>query len=255
MELLEVGWTWRSLLRRKPELILIHAQSGHIRLHQDPELRSGEGFNLPELSLKDVMLEDLHLELFTGGDTLIFHLKGLDLTRAMVGEQIMLDSFLLDQASFAHVAESMARSTGPVSSGHSTPAYFLENIPHFEINYLELHQCGLLMERTEGFQRVDNLDLVLNGWKSSELLSVSLDRLDFLYQDTLEMELVLENGEVNNAFQTRLTDFGFNIPGASIQVAEARADLRDGYRLTCLCPIPTLIWGGSGSSIPGSIPL
>ena len=228
MDHLEVEWSWGSLLRLRPAVTRLHAQSGHIRLHPGPDTTAGGNIRLPELSVSDVLFEDISFNLISENDSLRFHTERLWLSSAGTGDLITADSLQLFHASLLYAAVEKGGKTADKTVSDSLTTFNLGGIPGFEINALTLEQCELVLQQQQETQRIDHLELALTGWKSSELLNVGIHRFSFVYQDTLEVDLVLENGEVNRDFRAELNDLGIHVPGASLNIHHVSADLKEG---------------------------
>ncbi len=232
LERLEVEWSLGSLLRGRPAVTRMFAGPGHVWLRPEPDTASGGDFSLPKLSLGNVRMEELSLDLYSEGDTILYRMAGLYLSSAATGELIQVDTLLLREASLrvmTHEKEDPG-TPGKEAEADNAEPFPLEGIPGFDITRLELEQCDLLLEQQENRQHIGELDLVLNGWKSSDLLNVVIGHFSFVYQDTLDVELVLENGEINREFKADLNDLELRIPGISLAIAHAAADLQEEIR-------------------------
>lgn len=229
---LEVAWSWGSLLRGRPSVTMMLAQNGTIIVHTRQDTTARNPFHLPRLSLKNIDVEDIHFSLCSGSDSIHYQMERLRLSSATTGDRILVDTLQLSRASLMIArAESDDGAVAEGASDSGTPLS-LEGIPGFEIGYLGLEQCRAEIRQDADRQRIDRLNLVFTGWKSSEMLNVKVNRFGFLYQDTLEVELVLENGEVNREFHADLSDLGIAIPGAALNIKQASADLQEGTRGT-----------------------
>jgi hypothetical protein len=225
---LEVGWKWGSLIRKRPIVTHLSADSGRVVLKPGPVEESEGSMELPRLTLHNVHLSAIHLDLYADGDTLLLQLGSLGIPYASVNRVITVDQILLQETSLAYLQAAEGAEKDTLDSAASSEGSFFTSIPEFEIGALDFHQCELLLEGVETTQHVGELELSLSGWKSSDLLNVQVERLGFIYQDTIEMELVLENGKVNETFHTDLSALSLHVPGISLNVEELEADLQEG---------------------------
>lgn len=193
VEELRVEWSWRSLLRGKPQL-------------------------------RDVRINGIFLESLSDQDSLRLRVSALLLNEARLGKPFVLDSLQLRMPE-ASYASGGSHEESPAGNSKS---FSLAAIPGFEINYLGIKDAGMELRQEGQRQWLDHLELVLSGWKSEHLLDVGIQRLAFVYQDTLPVELVLENGALNEQFNAGIQDLNFGIPGASLHIAELSADLSQG---------------------------
>ena len=225
---LEVGWKWGPLIRKRPVITHFSADSGLVVLKPGSEPKENGSLNFPELSLSNVHLTRINLDLYPGGDSLMVKLGDLFISHASTGEGIRVDQFTLQETSLAYL-QAQVDTSAERDEPHPAPENLpFAAIPAFEIGSIDLTHCDLLWEMGETPQRVSELELSLSGWKSSELLNLQLHKLGLTYQDTLDMEIVLENGSLNPDFHTELSDLGLQVPGISLNIAKVKADLQEG---------------------------
>lgn len=228
LETLEFTWSWGSLIKGKPSIKKLHLHQGRISLRSGQEKSQGEPSSLPRLSFSQVLLEDVAVELLSEEDSLRFHTEQLYLSSASAGDRILVDTLQLRRPSLSYTRGGKEIPDTSYSTSDSQTSFSLESVPGFEINFLHLKQGALQLKQEGSDQHLDSLELALSGWKSTDLLNVGVQRLGFVYQDTLRIDLVLESGELNREFKADLSDFGVELQGASLKIEHARADLKQG---------------------------
>ncbi len=220
---ISLTWSWSSLLKGQPGLrnLLVKGLRGHVR---GGESNGNKELNIPRFRVSDFRAENISFLYISESDSFDFVLNRLYLDSMESADLLSVDSLFL-----TGVEAKILSSNKPPSEDDST-VFSLKGIPSFELNSLVLQNSSFLSRSDSSRQSVKDLDLSLSSWKSEDLFSLKINRLDFIYQDSLEMNLVMEDGSLNREFETDLSDISIGLPGTLIAIAQINASFKDEVR-------------------------
>jgi len=182
------------------------------------------GIDLPDFLAYEVSLNNSRFEMVNGQDSLELDLKGLLVKSLSSSEVLFADSLFINQLNTVYVS-------GNQHVKHSdNEAFTLNILPSFELAFADLNNCRFLYSDSLSHHSISSLDFRFSGLKSNELMNFNIDRLAFSYQDTIDMSIVLANGEVNSEFSTRLKDFRLNVPGMKLNIPLLEIDVSNGLK-------------------------
>ena len=105
------------------------------------------------------------------------------------------------------------RETSSAGDSESDTVFSMEDLPSIALNHLNVVDGSLRFETPDRADKIDNLDLTIGRLRSTNVWSVSLDRLAFDYQDTLSLNLALDRAQVSKDLTTLLDGFRVDLPG------------------------------------------
>jgi len=206
---LAVRWHWYPLLKGQLDVSQLYGNGLNLNLQPTPSEDQAEGGFLPT-HVRNIRLQDVRIRLNGLEDSTEIGFTALRISEAVVQEEINMDSLLLDEAELKyHYFPKKSDAPAPAD----TSAFTLADLPAFSIGYLQVSRSSIAYQHAEQAHRLSKLELALNGWKSNDLLQFQLDQLAFAYQDTLDFDLHIQQGQVSEAVDTRLENIRLAFPG------------------------------------------
>ena len=189
---LEAEWKWMSLIKRKPELTHLLIGDAEISLvSTENETSKSEGFSLPSLSLNDISLRNVRLDMGTETDTIKAIIPELYLSSASYDEQLEVDSLVLSRTGL-FISTHSIDTARQEKAGQS---FMLESFPLARINHVAVSDGAVRFNSPSAEHKIENLNLAFSGWNRQDLAGFSIERLGLNYQDTLDLKLVPSKGD------------------------------------------------------------
>jgi hypothetical protein len=159
--------------------------------------------------LENVDLKELNFQLLGKTDSLTLVVPELQARQVFAKDSISIDSLLAEfdlQYAFATINEP-ADSKGSFSL-----------LPDFSIKHLHFENSALLLKQPRHDHHITDLNLKLNGWKTSELLDFRVQQLVLVYQDSLAVDLSVANGLVRSNLDSEIANTTLLLPGINLNI-------------------------------------
>ena len=212
LDSLAVQWDWYPLL--KGQLDISNLYGNHLYLDllaTDSEDQSG-GSILPT-QVRNINLQNVRVRLRGQEDSTEVSFVALRIPEASVKEEITIDSLLLDEARIGYHYYTEPKK---IPATADTISFSMADLPAFTVGHLKVSQSSIDYRNTEQSHQLTNMELALSGWKSDKLLNFHLDQLAFTYQDTLDLNLNVEEGQVSEPAETRLENIRLQFSGLAL---------------------------------------
>ena len=190
----------------------------------EAEAEKANSIDLPAFLAYDVSLNNSRLELINGRDSLELNLKGMNVTSLSSAGFLIADSLFLNNLDVCYISGNQNVKDS------DNEAFTFNAIPSFELAFADLNNCSFLYSDSSNHHKISSLDFRFSGLKSSELMNFKVDRLAFNYQDSIDMEIILGNGVLNEEFKTSLEDISINVPGLKLDLPHLDIDASDGLK-------------------------
>lgn len=156
---------------------------------------------------------------FNADDTLALTIPDLLIKNISLGSTWHVDS-LINKGSKLEFVHHPFR---PVNAGKATPSKTpsaLILLPEFSINTLNFRDCNFNFRSPSQHHSITNLNLNLTGIKQDSLINMSANELSLTYQDTLDVDLTLNQVLINNQLQAKISNLNFDFPWLKLHIPE-----------------------------------
>lgn len=215
-----LAWSWRKLVKgqlnvsaaRIKDLDLLYLEESEEELHETPSNTLNDEFSLPHFQVLNLQVENALVNYINLADTNTFHLQTLHVNELIAADKIWLDTLLLSSENRYIYRESK------IPKNDTSTLQGLDFIPPFEINHLSIFNSGFQLENADQNHTFSEINLQLSGVKNNDWFDLKLHDFRFNYQDTLAINLMLDNAKMQNNLNTNVAELNFALPGFQLNL-------------------------------------
>jgi len=218
--IVDFSWSWTSLLRGKPRINSVYLEGAILKMVSGNEAPAA--IKIPHFTVNHITLRNIDFEKIGQKDSLRFSVSNLRISSIQSTDKLSIDSVFMGSAHVIYLPGNQA------SEDSDSMDFAFQSIPPLEINYFNMENSGVQIRDPQHPHKISHLSCAFSGLKHNNLMNVSVHRLAFTYQDTLDMHIVLENGHANEQFHADLNGLAFRIPGIRLFFSHVHLEAKDG---------------------------
>ncbi|WP_337325596.1 translocation/assembly module TamB domain-containing protein [Chryseolinea sp. T2] len=222
------NWSWRALIKGDIRSNGLAVRDAVVRIK--PSTDTGDtATQVPIIDVRRATLENVRLIFETGNDSSVVLLKDVVATRLLYNGKISIDSLINRNSEFTGVY-SAAKSDH--NSQDSTASFSIQSIPEFTVQHFEFSDCDFDVNYGEHHYAVNNFYLLFSGLNNHDIMDMTLQRLAFRYQDTVDVDLELRNAKLDNQNRAQVNNIFLEIPGLRIDAPQLTLSGANGFGLS-----------------------
>ncbi|MGC3948698.1 MAG: translocation/assembly module TamB domain-containing protein [Chryseolinea sp.] len=222
-------WSWRGLFRGDIISNSIFVGDAAIRIRTGTDDTDTTG-TAPLIDIRRADINNVRLIWRTETDSSIVWLRNVLATGVKYDGTIVVDSLINRDSEFIGVyvapkPASVSQDTVKDTSG----TFSIQSIPVFSVRYFEFDNCDFAIRYGEHNYAVNKFDLQFSGLNNHDMMDMTLHRLAFRYQDSVDVDLSLHNASVDKQNKARIKNVFLELPGLRFDAPELMLSNRDGF--------------------------
>ncbi|GEM_PF-2762875 len=207
-----INWSWMPLLEGKFKGKYLFISQAEIHQIAAPNSdKDTSSIELPFIDLDKIYLKNVYYQLIDQLDTLQLEIPDLRIAGLKSDGTIQIDTLINNGSQFSYASNKVEKKPKP--NGKTTDSFALSDIPKFSVHLLSFNDCEFLYKSEDQVYSVRDFHFNLSGLRNNDLLDVQLNELSFVYQDTLQLDLTLDEVSLEQQNGVSLTNLDFDLPG------------------------------------------
>lgn len=228
---LQVQWSWRGLLNGDLVSNGITVSDAIVRL--TPVAGGNDSTtSLPLIDIRRISVSNVRVMWGTDTDSATLLFKDLRARGVRYDGKVSVDSLINRDSEFIGVYATSKTDHVPKDSTTTPPPFTIQAIPEFSIHYFEFGDCDFDIQYGEQHYAVNQFDLQFSGLNNHDMMDMSLQRLAFRYQDSVDVDLALHGASVDSQNTAHLNNIFLELPGLRIDAPELTLSNREGFTLS-----------------------
>lgn len=257
----EAQWSWRALMNGRIESERLSLADAVINLEKS-DAGSDTTSSLPAIQIAHAALRNVLIKWGEGSDSselLLRHATAVGLT---YGAELIIDS-LVNSDSRLTVKYTTVPSRTPAEehAGNSSEAS-IRSIPHFRIGHLDLRNCDFTIDYGVHHYAITRFFVDLSELNNRNVSDISLRRLAFRFQDSLDVDIALGGVSLDRKDYTVLKNLSIALPGFRLAASSLNLSASDGFRAYATfdssfvnTDLLRFVFPGLNKTIPGNTPI
>lgn len=220
---LEVNLSLKSIFKGKLYGENLMVRNAHIQLiSSDFSKKQTDTIDFPTsipIHFQRISLQNIDFKHINSNDTISLNLPELTSSDVNLTESYHIDSLMIRGISIAYNQQNQAIKAVNESDETSSKSFPVD-FPVFNINSLKFLDGSFKFNHPEQHQTIKNFNIELSGLKNNDLLNVSVSRLSFCYQDTLDVKLSLGKLSINNQEEIKIQHLNITLPWLKLNIPQ-----------------------------------
>jgi len=221
-------WSWRALLRGNIAGQMLSISNAVMRI-KSSTAETDTTSSLPLIDIRQVTLNNVQIRWGTDPDTTTVLLRQVDVVGLRYDGALTLDSLINNQSSFTGSYSVSNTVSMPADAATKGTGLSIQSIPSFHVRYFEFRDCDFLVHYGEHRYAVNQFAIEFSGLNNHDVLNMSLQRLSFRYQDSLNVAIVLNDASVDKQNDAHLKDVFIELPGLRLAAPELTLSNHGGF--------------------------
>ena len=217
--LVRAHWSWRALLRRNFRSNFVEVNDATVRL--SPSENTGNtATSTPLLDIRRIALQNVRLISTAGKDSTLVTLRDFRAIGFRYDGKLRLDTLLNTNSDFLGIYTPAETSTHD-SITHTSASFSIQSLPEFTVGHFRFTDCDFSIRYDTTQYLVSRFNLLFSGLNNHNAMNMKLQRLAFRYQDSVDVDLALDDVTFEKDNTARINQILLELPGLRIDVPEA----------------------------------
>lgn len=211
-------WSWRALFQGNFSSEMIAISDAVVRIR--PVASTGDTTaSVPVIEIGRATLNNVQLIWGGGADSSTVLFRDVRATKFRFDGTLRVDSLVNRNSQFNGNFSSAHSDKVTDSTSHSTAAS-IQSIPEFKVGHFEFTDCDFDVQYDEHRYAVDQFNLEFEGLNNHDVMNMSLKRLSFRYQDSVNVDIALNDATVDQRNDAHIKNVLVELPGLRLSTPD-----------------------------------